>query len=101
MYGARYTCADPGGHMKRMVIVLGAVATAALATLGTTAYAATRPASPTAGHTRYTDSYKVQKPYNLAQSARFSAKAGVYSTWILKGDKPLSKGIHNGPRTEM
>jgi hypothetical protein len=87
--------------MKRTVIALSAVATAAVVTFGATAHAATRPAPPTAGLTRYSDSYKVQHPYNLKQSARFSVTNGVYNTWILRGDKPLSRGSRTGPRTEM
>ncbi len=87
--------------MKRLVIVVAAVGAAAVVTLGATAHAATGPAAPTAGLTRYTDSYTVHHPYDLKVSARFSVTGGVYDTWILKGDKPLSKGSHTGPRTEL
>jgi hypothetical protein len=87
--------------MKRLVVALAAMGVATAVTLGATAHAATRPPSPTTGLTRYTDTFKVQHPYNLKQAARFSLVNGVYSTWIIKGDKPLSRGSHTGPRTEM
>jgi hypothetical protein len=84
-----------------------AAAAAALA-LSATAWGATQsqaaPASasdPTAGLTQYTDTYKVQQPYNLPVSARFSVTGGEYSAWILKGDKPFKSGSHTGARTEM
>lgn len=91
--------------MRRTVIAVAvAAATAAVVALGATANAATTaaaPKSPTAGLTQYKDTYNVQQPYNLPESARFSVVNGVYSAWILKGDKPLSKGSKTGPRTEM
>jgi hypothetical protein len=75
----------------------------ALLALAATAHAApaARPAAPTAGLTEYTDTYKVQQPYNLPVSARFSVTGGTYNTWVLQGDKPLSPGSKTGPRTEM
>jgi alginate lyase len=85
--------------------LIAAMATAALA-LGGTVWTATQSqaapaADPTAGLTRYPDSYKVQHPYNLPESARFSVTGGEYNLWILKGDKPFSKGSSTGARTEM
>jgi hypothetical protein len=63
---------------------------------------AATPQSPTSGLTEYTDSYSVQHPYDLAQSARFSVTAGPeYNAWIMKGDKPFKQGSGTGPRTEM
>jgi hypothetical protein len=57
---------------------------------------------PTAGLRQYTDNYKVQQPYDLAVSDRFSVTAGpTYNAWIIKGDKPFSAGSGTGPRTEM
>jgi hypothetical protein len=58
-------------------------------------------ADPTAGLTQYTDTYNVQHPYNLPESARFSITGGVYNLFILKGDKGYSPGTPTGPRTEM
>ncbi len=56
----------------------------------------------TAGLHEYTDSYKVQQPYDLPLSARFSVTAGpTYNAWIQNGDKPFSPGSGTGPRTEM
>jgi hypothetical protein len=74
---------------------------AGLLVVGATA-APAQAASPTSGLTRYTDTYKVQHPYDLPQSDRFSVSSGPeYNAWILKGDKPFSKGSGTGPRTEM
>jgi len=57
---------------------------------------------PVPGVHAYTDTYVVQHPYNLPQSARFSVDPGpVYNAWVLKGDKPLRPGSNTGPRTEM
>lgn len=59
-------------------------------------------ADPTSGLTQYTDTFKVQHPYDLAESARFSTTSGPqYNAWILKGDKPFKQGSGTGPRTEM
>jgi len=69
-----------------------------------TAQAAPAPRSstdPTSGLTQYTDTYKVQHPYNLPESARFSITGGVYNLFILKGDKGYSSGTTTGARTEM
>jgi hypothetical protein len=57
---------------------------------------------PTAGLKQYTDSYKVQKPYDLDVSQRFSVTSGpTYNAWIVNGDMPFSQGSGTGPRTEM
>ena len=56
---------------------------------------------PTAGMTEYTDTYKVQFPYTLTESARFSITDGEYNLWIIKGDAPFSEGSTTGARTEM
>jgi len=77
-----------------------AVATSAQASPPVT-HAASPAADPTSGLTRYTDSYKVQHPYNLPESARFSVTGGEYNLWILKGDKGYSPGTTTGARTEM
>jgi Alginate lyase len=88
--------------MRRPVmVVVAAMAVAAVATVGVAAQAATTKTSPTSGLKQYGDSYKVQSPYNVPQSARFSASGGVYSAWIVKGDKGYSPGTKTGPRTEM
>ena len=91
--------------MRKLLIAFAAVTAVALVVAGgVAAQARTEAASaggPTCGLTRYTDTYKVQHPYNLPESARFSVVGGVYSAWILKGDKGFSRGTTTGPRTEM
>src|SRR5580704_8762310 len=82
--------------MKRSAII---VATAAIAVVAggplaavtltgkahtTAAVTASVATDPTAGLKEYTDTYKVQKPYNLPVSARFSVTNGEYNAWILK-----------------
>jgi hypothetical protein len=82
--------------------LLTALAIAGVTLTGGPAATATPQADPTAGLKQYSDTFKVQHPYNLAESARFSTSAGpVYNAWILKGDKPFSPGSGTGPRTEM
>jgi len=58
-------------------------------------------ADPTSGWTEDPLSYKVQSPYNLPVSARFTITDGVYHLWVFKTDKPFSKGNTTRPRTEM
>jgi hypothetical protein len=85
--------------MRKLLTAL-AIAGATLA--GTPAAQAAPQADPTAGLKQYSDDFSVQKPYDLAQSARFSTSAGpVYNAWIQKGDKPFKEGSSTGPRTEM
>jgi hypothetical protein len=56
---------------------------------------------PTAGFTEYTDTFKVQHPYDLAESDRFTFENGIYTTWVYPTDKPFQQGSATGPRTEM
>src|SRR3954462_11539940 len=56
---------------------------------------------PTDGWSQYTDTFVVQKPYNLTESDRFSDSGGVYTCWILPNDKPFKTDTPTGPRTEM
>jgi len=85
--------------MKKFLAAL-AIAGATLA--GGPAALAAPQADPTAGLKQYSDDFSVQKPYDLAQSDRFSTSAGpVYNAWIQKGDKPFKEGSPTGPRTEM
>lgn len=91
--------------MKRSMIVTPVACLAAAAGFfASTAQAAPIPSGstdPTSGLTQYTDTYKVQHPYNLPESARFSITNGVYNLYILKGDKGYSSGTTTGARTEM
>jgi hypothetical protein len=69
---------------------------------GTGAAAAAGAGPPVPGVHPYTDTFAVQHPYDLPESARFSTDPGpVYDAWVFKGDKPLRRGSGTGPRTEM
>jgi len=91
--------------VARYLRILAPVLAAALTVLGIgvgQAAAAAPAASPTSGLTQYSDNYKVQFPYNLTQSDRFSVGGGpVYNAWVYKTDKPFKAGSSTGPRTEM
>jgi hypothetical protein len=59
------------------------------------------PGDPTAGFAEYKDTFKVEHPYDLQASDRFSIDGGVYTFWVVKGDKranPTSTAAN--PRTE-
>ena len=45
--------------------------------------------------------YKIQKPWNLPQSARYKHEGGVHSMWVYDTDEPMSEGSKTDPRTEM
>jgi hypothetical protein len=57
--------------------------------------------SPTFGFAVYSDTFKVQKPYDIPVEERFSDTGGMYTTKVLHGDKPFEKGNTTQPRTEM
>ena len=65
----------------------------------------TQAASPTDGLVQYTDTFAVQKPYDLNISDRFTASdvGGVlqYNCQVHSGDKPLYITSGTQPRTEM
>lgn len=86
---------------RRLVLLSSTVAAALAIPLGFAIENASAATSPTAGLTPYTDTFKVQHPYNLPQSARFSITNGVYNLWILKGDKGFTAGTTTGSRTEQ
>jgi hypothetical protein len=58
---------------------------------------------PTDGLREYTDTYKIQQPYDLKVSDRFldDKEKGEYVCWVNKTDKPLKPGSGTGGRTEM
>jgi hypothetical protein len=59
------------------------------------------PGDPTAGFTEYQDTFSVEHPYDLPVSARFSIDAGIYTFWVMHGDKPHSTTTAAlNPRTE-
>jgi hypothetical protein len=75
---------------------------AVLAVITLSAVLAVAQTPPFPGLKAYTDTYTVQHPYNLPESARFSISPGpVYNTFILKGDKGFTPTTTTGPRTEM
>ena len=45
--------------------------------------------------------YKIQKPWNLPQSARYKHEGGVHTMWVYDTDEPMSEGSSTDPRTEM
>jgi hypothetical protein len=59
------------------------------------------PGDPTAGFTEYKDTFKVEHPFDLPAAARFSIDDGIYTFWVMQGDKkhsPTSTAAN--PRTE-
>ena len=73
---------------------------AVLPLLACTAFRAT--AQDMTGFHTYSDTYYVQHPYNLPESARFSITSGpIYNCWIYKGDAGFTSTTTTGPRTEM
>jgi hypothetical protein len=56
---------------------------------------------PTAGWTRTSFTYVVQKPYDLSVSSRFTFSGGVYTLWVYKTDKPHTTTSNTAARTEM
>ncbi len=59
-------------------------------------------AAPQPGLKSYSDTYKVQHPYDLRGSDRFSVTDGpVYNLFIIKGDKGFTDNTKTGARTEM
>lgn len=45
--------------------------------------------------------FKVQWPYNLSESSRYSYSDGVYHMWVYSTDKPFKEGSSTLPRTEQ
>lgn len=45
--------------------------------------------------------YTVQKPYNLATSARYKFEGGVHTMWVYDYDQPHTQGSPTDPRTEL
>jgi len=76
---------------------------AALPLVACTALRISAQTPPVAGDpVQYTDTYHVQHPWNLPESARFSISPGpIYNLFILKGDAGFTPTTHTGSRTEM
>ena len=89
-------------NLFRFLVPLAGVGALALGCVAAQGATAATTADPTAGLTQYTDTFTVQHPFDLPESARFAVSAGPeYTAWILKGDKPFKPGSPTGPRTEM
>jgi hypothetical protein len=59
------------------------------------------PGDPTQGFTEYTDSFHVERPYNVPINSRFSITGGVYNFWVFANDAAHSLTAHGkNPRTE-
>ena len=59
------------------------------------------PEDPTAGWTEYKDTFKVQRPYDVPINTRFKLEDGIYTFWIMRGDRrhsPTSSA--RNPRSE-
>jgi hypothetical protein len=59
------------------------------------------PGDPTTGFTEYQDTFHVERPYDLPVSARFNMDGGIYTFWVMSGDKRHSPAsTASNPRTE-
>jgi hypothetical protein len=59
------------------------------------------PEDPTAGLMEYKDTFRVEHPYDLPTSDRFSIEGGIYKFWVMQGDKKHSPtSTAKNPRTE-
>ena len=59
------------------------------------------PEDPTAGFTEYKDTFQVGHPYDLPATARFSIDNGIYTFWVVHGDKKqIITSTAENPRTE-
>jgi hypothetical protein len=59
------------------------------------------PGDLTQGFTEYQDTFVVQHPYDLKAEDRYSFENGIYTIWVLKGDKPHEMGNTTRERTEF
>jgi len=59
------------------------------------------PGDPTQGWTEYKDTFHVERPYDLPVNTRFKLDGGIYTFWVLRGDKPHTRTTTaKNPRTE-
>ena len=59
------------------------------------------PGDPTQGFTEYTDTFHVERPYDIPINTRFKIEGGIHTFWVLPGDKPHSATTAAlNPRTE-
>jgi hypothetical protein len=59
------------------------------------------PGDLTAGMMEYKDTFSVQYPYDLKPTDRYSFADGIYTIWVLHGDKPHAVGNTTRERTEF
>ncbi|MFC4337259.1 cellulose binding domain-containing protein [Salininema proteolyticum] len=59
------------------------------------------PGDPTDGWTETPFTYYIQKPWDLAESDRYSHSGGVHTLWVYDTDEPHKEGSPTDPRTEM
>jgi hypothetical protein len=59
------------------------------------------PEDPTAGWTEYKDTFHVERPYDVPINTRFKLEGGIYTFWVMSGDKPhTTTTAALNPRTE-
>jgi hypothetical protein len=58
-------------------------------------------AQPTAGWTQVPYTYKIQKPYDLSVSDRYSFVDSVHDFWVYATDKPHLESSKTKPRSEI
>jgi hypothetical protein len=58
------------------------------------------PGDPLQGWTEYEDTFRLEYPYDLMPSDRYTFENGIYTFWIYPTDKPHAKGNTTAPRIE-
>jgi hypothetical protein len=58
------------------------------------------PEDPTVGWTEYADTFRVEHPFDLPVTDRFSIENNIYTFWVMSTDQPLAMGNTTAPRTE-
>ncbi|MFS8102344.1 hypothetical protein LFM09_34985 [Lentzea alba] len=86
----------PALHTRRSALALALTAPLLVAPA---AQALAQPPSAQWVSTPY--SYTVQKPHNLAVSARYKFEGGVHTMWVYDYDQPHTPGSPTDPRTEL
>jgi hypothetical protein len=58
------------------------------------------PGDPTAGWTEYSDTFRIERPFDLPITSRFSIADGIYTFFVMSSDSPHVSGSTTAPRTE-
>jgi hypothetical protein len=58
------------------------------------------PGDPTSGWTEYADTFRVEHPYDLMVSDRYTFVSGIHTFWVFPNDLPHAPGNTTAPRTE-